>query len=654
MTRLSPTAPLRTSRASGPHASLQFRVRRIGYAVLGMQFVGFLVWSTVLYNRFALTSDFSIYHQAWYLIAHGDLDPYSSVSNHMFWQNHSEFIMWPLALFYWAWPHGVTLLWVQDAFVAGAEAVAFTWLCEIARRYRPAGESHWLIALGLVLLVANPWTWWAISFDFHAETLALLFAVLLLRDLAAGRRRAWIWVIPLLACGDVACTYLAGAGLGGIFAGRRSRLPGAIMAGLGVAAVLLITVIHGNVGSGSGLQVYAYLVAAGTAATPLSLAAIVKGIAIHPAGVLRTLWAKRVDILANLAPAGLVGLGYPPVLPFILVVLLADELFPGSWFAEPIFQNLPVYILMPVGSVAVLALLMRRHRTVAFVLAGLVVVQAIGWTVAWAPRTPGQWLRVSAAAARTLAQIDGRIPTSAQVIASEGVLGRFSGRANARTSYVPGPMPISDSDTWVVVAPSVGAEVQSTASSMALMSALAGPLHAVLVVHANGVWAFRWRPPPGTRTLTVPSGSGSLPAWVSAGAAGRDVLIGPAARWHVAARGGLGYVTYGLQWQEPVGQYQATVDLSAGGPVNIEVWNDNGNVLLARRSIPATQGIEAVSLPVIAVNAYRAHHYSGWGPFRADFVPRPPGQLLEIRVWSPGGETVDVYRAQLVRVSGPA
>ena len=47
--------------------------------------------------------------------------------------------------------------------------------------------------------------------------------------------------------------------------------------------------------------------------------------------------------------------------------------------------------------------------------------------------------------------------------------------------------------------------------------------------------------------------------------------------------------------------------------------------------------------------AYPASPYSGWGPFRAKFVPPPSGQRLEVRVWSPGGGTVNVYRAELTR-----
>ena len=84
----------------------------------------------------------------------------------------------------------MVLLWLQDIGVCAAEAVAFTWLCELARAAPPGQDGAWLATAGLVLLVANPWIWWTISWDFHSETIAMPFAVLLARDLAtaaAGR-----------------------------------------------------------------------------------------------------------------------------------------------------------------------------------------------------------------------------------------------------------------------------------------------------------------------------------------------------------------------------------------------------------------------------------------------------------------------------------
>jgi uncharacterized membrane protein len=632
------------------------RVQRGGYAVLGIQLVAFLVWSAILYSRFAVTWDFTVYHQAWFLIAHGNLDPYSSTQNFSAWRDHSQFLLWPLALGYWVWPSGVTLLWLQDLCVAGAEAVAFTWLCEVAGQCRRDRDAAWLAGTGLVLLAANPWIWWTVSFDVHIETFGTLFAVLLAGDLARGRRRALAWILPLLACGDVAGTYLAGIGLGVFLLGRRGRrgrLTGAGLACLGLTATLVITIVHGNLGSGLGSS-YGYLAAQGTTDTPVTLGALVKGIASHPLPVLRTVWAKRLDVLANLGPSGFIGVGDVLLLPLVVIIVLANILFSGLVLAEPIFQYLPVYVLLPVGTVVVLRRLSLRRRVPALLLAGLLSAQALGWCAVWGPRTPGQWLRVSGPAAATLAAIAARIPASAEVVASNGIVGRFSGRPDVQSLAGSGQLLRVRGQAWFVITPAEGIEKQSTASAQALIGELAGPLHATLVTQASGVWAFRWTPPPEVHEVTVPDGSSTLPAWAAAGTAGRPALSGPVPGWHMAATGGKGYVSDGLEWREPPGRYRAAVTLSASGPVNVEVWDDTTGALLARRDIPATRGIEQVTMPVTAPHAANAGAYSGAGPFRASFVAPPAGQQLEVRVWSPGHEAVNVYTAELADGGRPA
>lgn len=625
------------------------RVRRIGYSVLGLQWAGFLIWSSILYRRFSLTPDFAQYQQAWYLIAHGHLNPYDTMGRFLFWQNHAEFVMWPLSLLYWVWPHGITLLWLQDTAVVGAELVAFTWLCEIAQSRLPGRTGAWLAASGFVVLAINPWTWWAVSFDFHAESLAVLFTILLARDLAAHRRRAWVWLASVLLCGDVAGTYVAGLGLGLLIGDKRSRLRGALIMVLGVGAVLFITVIHGNKGSAHGLQAYSYL-ATGVARSKarLSLGALVLGVASHPLRVLAALWAKRIDLWANLAPSGLLGIAFPLLLPLIVVVELANSLFHGVLFAEPLFQSLPVYVVMPAASAGVLIWIGRRHQRLALGLAAVIVVQAIAWSAIWAPRTPHQWLRVPASAAAVLAGVQARIPDSALVFASQGVVGRFSSRLDVRPLPAPRNVPVHG-ETWFVVVPAEGVETQSTGEAMTVIGQLADRMHATLVAHAQGVWAFRWRPPPGVRSVTMPDGVTPLPAWASPGVAGRDVLAGSPATWHVRSTGSRGYVAAGLAWQRPPGRYQASVTLSASGPVNVEIWNDTGNVLLARKSVPPTRGMATVTLPVSATTAYRGRAYPGWGPFRASFTNPPPGQRLEVRVWSAGHEQVSVVSAGLLR-----
>jgi hypothetical protein len=627
-----------------PRRDLLVRVRRVGYALLGLQLAGFMAWSAILYHRYALTWDFSIYHQAWYLIAHGDLNPYDSVQQFPFWRNHCELIMWPLALLYWVWPHDVMLLWVQDLALVGAELVAFTWICEIAAsRGRGRGAAGFAV-IGLSLLALDPWMWETVSWDYHSEPLTVLFLVLIAWDTANGRRRAWAWVLPLVICGDVAGTYLVGLGIGMALTSRSARRRGLGMASLGLGVTLLITLIHANLGSGHGFQAYTYL--AGSTGSPLTVGALTKGILTHPLLSLRAIAAKRTDIWANLGPLGVLGAGSTMLLPLSIVVLLANNLWPGLLFSAPGFQSLALYVLVPAGTIAMLAWVHRRHRKAAFALGVLILAQALAWTAVWAPRIPGDWLRTPESTAAALAAAQARIPGAAEVVASQGVAGRFSGRKAIVPLMSPGQVPVHG-DTWFVIVPTAGIETLSTASSMAFIGELAGPLGATLVTDANGVWAFHWNPPAGTDSVTVPAGLTPLEAWTSPSAASRADLDGPVSGWHVTSTGGPGYVSDGLAWLVPTGTYQAEVTLSTSGPVNVEVWDDTNNTLLARRVVPRTAGVQQVTMPVDASADGDATVYSGWGPFRTASIPPAAGQRLEVRVWSPGGEAVSVYSADL-------
>ena len=58
----------------------------------------------MLVSRFAITTDFGAYQQAAYLIAHGNLNPYSTVLLMQFWRNDTELLIWPLAMFVRIWP----------------------------------------------------------------------------------------------------------------------------------------------------------------------------------------------------------------------------------------------------------------------------------------------------------------------------------------------------------------------------------------------------------------------------------------------------------------------------------------------------------------------------------------------------------------------
>ena len=107
-------------------------VHRMGLVVLLCEFIGLARWSSFIVSRFSLTSDMALYGQAWFLIAHGHLNPYSTLFPPTFWHNAMELVMWPLALLWYVWPHAVTLLWVQDLATVGCEALLLTWMCEFA------------------------------------------------------------------------------------------------------------------------------------------------------------------------------------------------------------------------------------------------------------------------------------------------------------------------------------------------------------------------------------------------------------------------------------------------------------------------------------------------------------------------------------------
>ena len=147
--------------------------RKVGIGVFAVQFLAMAAFSQVQASRGALTWDFSIYWQAVWLIAHGHLDPFSTLLGYPFYQSHFELIVWPMSLLYWAWPHPVLLKWIQDAALAGASLVAYLWVGEITNRSGLVGRPRalaLLVAAGL--LIANPWTYWAAGFDFHLETVA--------------------------------------------------------------------------------------------------------------------------------------------------------------------------------------------------------------------------------------------------------------------------------------------------------------------------------------------------------------------------------------------------------------------------------------------------------------------------------------------------
>lgn len=496
-------------------------LRRAGVGVVGAQAIVMLVYSTHLYDRFDLTKDFAIYFQAWTQIAAGHLSPYSTLNNTSlvhygfpFWRNHFELIMWPFALLWFVYPHGVDLLWIEDLAVIGATLVAFYFVIDLLERHW-SGPRWGFTALAcgaMVVLVANPWIWWSVSFDFHLQAVATLFVLLAARDLWAGRRRAWWWVGAVMLCGDVAATYLVGLGISALLVSRRTRRSGALLVGVGLAWTGLIS----GIGAAQGSQVagnYRYLahVAPGAKA---GLGAILAGAVTHPTTPLHMFRTRLHYLYLLLAGSGLIGAVSVIGFGISVVVLVPIALNASTVFGSPYsaFQGLPVYFFVLVGSVAGLTWLLHRRWRPARLLVGplaiALLVQSLVLSVNWIPQAPAAFLHVDAPAAAELAQVLHRIPSSAEVIASQGVVGRFAARRwvypyidtfpNGQT------VPVFGSEVVFVLTPAEGIEPATPAKTLAAVAFVHRDLGATELASAHSVYALSWRPPKGTRSVTFP------------------------------------------------------------------------------------------------------------------------------------------------------
>lgn len=620
---------------------------RAGWVVICLQLCAMLIYSVVEYHRFALSGDFSIYYQSWYLIGRGDLNPYNTTLGFPFWRNNGEFLMWPLALIGLVFKNGIVLLWLQDFVMVAAEAVGFLWILDVLRR--PSWPSRLspdaVVALAIVLLVANPWTYWAGAFDFHFEPFAALFILLAAWALERHQlRRCALWVTLALLCGELSASLIAGLGFAAIIAGKQWRRPGVFLVVTGVAWVVILS--HLGMQGGNLSADYGYLASSRGTTGPISTGQLVIGVVMHPLRVLDALWVRRFNILANLAPSGLIGIVSPWALGVPLVMVLSSNLVLGYGFSLDPAQNLPMYVFVTVGTVFVLGRLAVRYRwggPVALVLAAVLAANTVGWAIVWMPRVPIQWLRISPAAAGVLSRIEGQIPSSAEVVASQGVSGRFSGRRNIYPIFGPGQViPAFGHHIYFVLTAFQGVEESSSKSQLALIARVAAEPGARLIGSGQGIWGFCWNPPKGTRSLVLQARGAQVHAWSVTGPAAVPVVSGVPSQWYASANGRAGYMIERAYWRYAPGSYVASVSLSSSVPVKVEVWNATGQVLLARRNVPPTNGLQTTRILVNASRVYSPNVYTGAGVFRITYVPPRAGNRLEIRVWSPGGGAATV------------
>ncbi|WP_249010371.1 DUF2079 domain-containing protein [Conexibacter sp. DBS9H8] len=633
----------------------------LGLAVIVAQLIALCAWSAFEVHRFSLTPDFTTFAQPLALILRGDLSPYLSYFGHSFIRDHGVFLEYLLAPVVWLGPHAVLIKWAQAAALTGAEALALLWLTEIVVSVSPGSDSSRMSALiigaAAVVLVANPWTFWAEAFDAHAGTFATLWAVGALRAVALNRRSRWLWFAAGLLTGDVSTSYQLAVGIGALLSSRRTAQTGLVMSmvaatwyeGLHVAGLTL----------SSGVGIYGDLLpvkVGPSSARGVDVVSVLTAMLAHPARVLRVLQGNAGRLWANVSPGGAIGVFYPPVLPLVVLALAESQLAsPSTGFALAGFQSSVLYPVITVGTFALAIRLLRvHHRGLVYVLIAAVCVNALAWSALWLPQLSATWVRVPAPAARTLASVRRRIGPQAEVVVSGGEIGAFADRRWVfRIAPGVGVVPRRAQTVWFIVTPLIGIETAPVSASDGLISRLVSTPGVHEVADANGVWAFRWTPPPSVHTirLTAPA---RVPAWTVSGSAGTVVHQGPPADWFVASNGKPGYVVAHDYFRELPGTYTATARLAASGPVRLELWNADTSTLLARTDFPGANTPVTVSVTGVLRHIARPHQFSGFGPW-SEQQPLPAGgDQLELRVWSPGGnDAVSVYSLLLHRDGGP-
>ena len=513
-----PTAPAGTASAGSTRLTGRLRlVWTIGCVAFGAQFAGLLVWSWHLWTRFDLTSDFGTFSQAWQQIGTGHLDPrettfayYYPHYGYPFWQSHFELLMWPLAALHVVSSSTFTLLVVQDLALAGIGLAGLRFGLELVERQWPRSlgprtpAGLWL----LVVLLASPWIYWAASFDWHFQPIAVLLVLLCARDVWSGRRRAWWWAAAVLLCGDVAASYLIGLGIGAVLSGRATRRRGLVLIGVGVAWVVFVVAV----GSGKGSSLagsYGYLAGVANATGVGATLSVVWGIAHHPSAVVDVLRSRRDEIVKFVASSGTIGLASALGLGMTLTVLVPNALNQQPVFigATAAFQNLAAVVFVIVGGVTFATWLLRRGRwgPVAVWVVGVLSLVQVGIVAhQWIPRIPGVFLQVDAGTAAQLGRVEARIPVDAEVIASQGVIGRFGGH-RFLYPYLNGfadgqTVPVNARTVVLVFVPHAGIEAATPAQTEAAIARMTA-LGARPVIATPEVTAFVWHPPVGTRTV---------------------------------------------------------------------------------------------------------------------------------------------------------
>ncbi len=629
-------------------------LRRCTYAGFALLAILLVAFSAYEHAHFALTQDFAAVEQVWHQVAHGDLNPRDTIDQIAhYWQVHLELYIWliaPLGLFF---DSALTLQVVQDASGIVACVIAWRWMLTILYSgAEPLPYRRTLALLALVMLVFDPWIYWSYAFDFHSEPIAVSLLIAAGYAFYLGKTRNGIWLsLAVLLVGDVAATYVAGLGLTLIVASRKLFKVGV---GLLVLGIFWLEFSH-RIGAGVmsplrvtyGYLIYGYFPGFDPSLPKLTVRDLVIGLALHPLNAVVALRDKLLDVYANLAPIGFIGIFSPWTIGLAFVVIAENQLAYSFTYSQPNFQAIALYAFGTVGFAWFIAQIARsKFRRMAVALSAIAAVNAVCWFAVWMPELPPHWVRTSSAAAASAESAWKGIAPGDEVATSHGLIGRFADRASAYSLGWVFIVPRESENVQFVIAPYEGINVESVNRSLAALDVLVNKYGATLRSYQNGVWWLTIGKDNHDTQFVLPEGSDDIPAWPATGLAGIPVVTGPPATWH--AHGGYrrGYVMTRAYWRKRAGNYVASVDVAAQAPGILEVWDATSDLPIVRRLIrPGERRTVAVAFRHL--DRGREHMYSGLWPFIIDAPEPPVDDNLEVRVYTYGRGPIDVYRVAL-------
>lgn len=503
------------------------RIHPSAVSVFVIQLAVLLTLSIVQWHRYALSFDFGVYGQAIWLIGHGHLAPWDSLQGISFLRNNGELIIWPIGLVGALFGQSpFVLLVIQDLAIALAGLVGLLWISEILDRYLDPGSfaHRWLWLAGLATVAVDPWCFQTALFDFHNEALAGLFTLLAVRELWRGGR-CWPYVVSVIVIcttGTAGVLEAIGLGLSVLFAPKRQwRFALVVIAASTVwLAVLVIFGLAGQNGANvTGNLGFGYLDP--TSRHP-SIAGLILGMFTHLPAIAHVVAPKITTALLLLLPVGLIGFIHRLAIGPALAVFGPAMLAHSTLFFRPpaAYQVWPVLLLVLACSVELLARSGQPSNKVAMV--SPVVLRYLplhSWTpyatAAWVTglasisstvlgSLPANWLAVTPAAATSISQIASLIPPDAEVIATQGIVGRFATRHQVfGLMSTQEQFPIKARTVVFVLAPLQGAlEIEPGATETIIAWARRLPGRDLLVSTPQ-VTAISWTPPRGTSSITI-------------------------------------------------------------------------------------------------------------------------------------------------------